>query len=289
VRFAAIDDHRDQYLLQVMCRAMLVSVSGYQAWRVRPQCKRKKEEQNLIQLIEEIHMGSRATYGSPRVHAVLSGISDVDCSLPRTARLMRKHGIRAKTKKKFKATTNSKHSLPVAENVLARKFNPEAPDKAWVGDITYLWTREGWLYLAVVIDLFSRKVVGWAMEETLSRELATKSLRMAISAREPGPGLIAHTDRGSQYASNDYQDLLKLYGAICSMSRKGNCWDNSVAESFFGTLKQEHVFFCDYATRHEARSSVFEWIEGWYNGKRLHSTLGNCSPDEYERAARNVA
>ena len=177
----------------------------------------------------------------------------------------------------------------MAENLLARKFDPEAPDKAWVGDITYLRTREGWLYLAVVIDLFSRKVVGWAMEETLSRELATKALRMTISARGPGPGLIAHTGRGSQYASNEYQNLLKLYGAICSMSRKGNCWDNSVAESFFGTLKQEHVFFCDWATRDEARSSVFEWIEGWYNGKRLHSTLGNCSPDEYERAARIVA
>lgn len=173
----------------------------------------------------------------------------------------------------------------MAENLISG-FRSEAPDKAWVGDITYLRTREGWLYLAVVIDLFSRKVVGWAMEETLSRELATKALRMTISARGPGPGLIAHTGRGSQYASNEYQNLLKLYGAICSMSRKGNCWDNSVAESFFGTLKQEHVFFCDWATRDE--DSVL-MIEGWYNGKRLHSTLGNCSPDEYERAARIVA
>ena len=191
--------------------------------------------------------------------------------------------MRAKTKKKFKATTNSKHKLPIADNVLDRKFKPGAPAKYWAGDITYLWTREGWLYLAVVIDLFSRKVVGWEMEPTLSRELALKALRMAISTRNPDSGLVSHTDRGSQYASNEYQDLLKLYGIICSMSRKGNCWDNSVVESFFGTLKQEHVFFCDFATRDEARSSIFEWIESWYNRERLHSTLGNRSPEEYER------
>jgi len=289
MRFAAIDDHRDQYPLQIMCRSLQVSSSGYHTWRTRPPSNRIKEEQHLLQLIEKIHIGSRTTYGSPRVHAVLSGLNDVSCSIQRTARLMRKHGIRAKTKKKFKATTNSKHTFPVAENVLARNFSPEAPNKAWAGDITYLWTREGWLYLAVVIDLFSRKVVGWAMEDTLSRELAMKALRMAISSREPDAGLVSHSDRGSQYASNDYQELLRLYGAICSMSRKGNCWDNSVVESFFGTLKQEHVFFCDYGTREEARNSVFEWIEGWYNVKRLHSTLGNCSPDEYERAASGVA
>jgi transposase InsO family protein len=202
---------------------------------------------------------------------------------------MRKHGIRAKTKKRFKATTDSSHKLPVAENVLNRDFRPTAPNKAWAGDITYIKTREGWLYLAVVLDLFSRKVVGWSMEPTLSRELALNALRMALRVRQPGDGLVAHTDRGSQYASSDYQKMLKLYGAICSMSRKGNCWDNSVVESFFGTLKQEHIFFCNYATREEARSSVFEWIEGWYNTKRVHSTLGNMCPDEYERKATKAA
>lgn len=249
---------------------------------------RKKDEWKIIGLIEKIHQGSRGTYGSPRIHAVLSGLDDVECSLSRTARLMKKHGIRAKTKKKFKATTNSKHKLPVAENILERDFSPECPNKAWAGDITYLWTKEGWLYLAVVIDLFSRKVVGWAMEQSLSRELAMKALRMAMAIRQPEPGLIAHTDQGSQYASHDYQKLLKLYGAICSMSRKGNCWDNSPVESFFGTLKQEHVFFCDFQTRDEARRSVFEWIEGWYNKERLHSTLGNMSPEVYEQKM-NVA
>lgn len=265
---------------------MQVSISGYHAWRSRPISDRKKEDWRLIQIIEKIHTGSRETYGSPRVHAVLDGMKDVDCSLSRTERLMRKHGIRAKTKRKFKATTNSKHKMPVAENILDRNFNPEAPDKAWAGDITYLWTNEGWLYLAVILDLFSRKVIGWAMEETLSRELALKALRMAIQARQPDSGLVAHTDRGSQYASNDYQKLLKLYDAVCSMSRKGNCWDNAVVESFFGTLKQEHVFFERFETREEARRSVFEWIEGRYNGKRIHSSLGNVSPEEYERLAK---
>lgn len=285
MRFAAIDDCRDQFRLGPMCRAMRVAPSGYHAWRLRPLCERKKDELRLVQRIEEIHLGSRETYGSPRIHAVLSGKGE-NCSKDKVARLMRKHGIRAKTKKKFKATTNSKHKLPVADNVLNRNFEPEAPNKSWAGDITFLWTREGWLYLAVVLDLFSRKVIGWAMEPTLSRELAMKALRMAISVRQPESGLVSHTDQGCQYASNDYQNLQTLHGIIGSMSRKGNCWDNSVVESFFGTLKQEHVYFCDFRTRDEARLSVFEWIEGWYNRERLHSTLGNRSPEEYERETK---
>lgn len=287
MRFAAIDDCRGEFRLGPMCRAMQVSPTGYHAWRTRPLSARKQDELRLVLLIEKIHQGSRETYGSPRIHAVLSGKGET-CGEDKVARLMRKHGIKAKTKKKFKATTNSKHKLPVSDNVLNRDFEPDAPNKAWAGDITFLWTREGWLYLAVVLDLFSRKVIGWAMEPTLSRELALKALRMAISARQPASGVVSHTDQGCQYASNDYQELQKLYGIIGSMSRKGNCWDNSVVESFFGTLKQEHVFFCDFQTRDEARLSVFEWIEGWYNRERLHSTLGNRSPEEYERET-NVA
>ncbi len=282
MRFAAIDNHRDEFSLEPMCRALQVSSSGYHSWRRRPLSERRKDELRLIDSIEMIHQRSKQTYGSPRIHAVLTRDGET-CSKDRVARLMRKHCIRAKTKKKFKATTKSKHKFPVAENLLDRNFSPEKPNQAWAGDITYLWTREGWLYLAVIIDLFSRKVVGWAMEQTLSRELALKALRMAISARQPDIGLLSHSDQGVQYASSDYQSLQKLYGIVSSMSRRGNCWDNSVAESFFGTLKQEHVFFCDYATRDEARRSVFEWIEGWYNRERLHSTLGNKSPEEYER------
>ena len=283
MRFVAIDEHREQFRLSSMCSALHVSISGYHAWRKRPLSERKKEEWRLIELIEKIHQESRESYGSPRVHAVLSNHKEVECSLSRTARLMRKHGIKARSRKKFRVTTNSKHKLPVAENILNRDFNPESPNEAWAGDITYLWTDEGWLYLAVVLELLSRKVVGWAMEDTLSRELVLRALRMAIKTREPSKGIVAHTDRGSQYASSDYQKLLKLYDAVCSMSRKGNCWDNAVVESFFGTLKQEHVFFERFKTRDEARRSVFEWIEGWYNRKRIHSTLGNMSPEEYER------
>ncbi len=272
-------------MLHVMCRAFGVSPSGYHMWRTREMSGRRRDEARLVSAIEKIHAGSRGTYGSPRVHAVLTGLGE-ECSKPRVARLMRKHEIRAKTKRKFKATTNSKHKLPVAENILNRDFDPKSPNQSWAGDITYLWTQEGWLYLAVVIDLFSRKVVGWAMEPTLGREIVLKALKMAINARQPGAGLLAHSDRGCQYASDDYQSLLNLYGMTCSMSRKGNCWDNSVVESFFGTLKQEHVFFCDFMTREEARRSVFEWIECFYNRERLHSTLGNCSPEEYERLTK---
>ena len=287
MRFAAIDEHRDQYPLTIMCRALEVSPSGYYSWKARPCSRAQSEEWRLVRLIEKIHQGSRGTYGSPRVHAILTGMGET-CSEPRVARLMKKHGIRAKTKRKFKATTNSKHKLPVAANILNRDFTPAAPNLVWAGDITYIWTREGWLYLAVVLDLYSRKVVGWAMEPMLGRELALNALRMALTLRQPHPGLVTHTDRGSQYASNDYQSLLTLHGIVCSMSRKGNCWDNSVVESFFGTLKQEHIFFCDFMTREEARISVFEWIEGFYNRERLHSTLGYCSPVEYERL-RHVA
>jgi len=285
VRFAVIDEHRDEFRLEPMCKAFLVSPSGYHSWRKRPLSERRKDELRLVEVIDRVHRKSNETYGSPRIHAVLSNDGET-CSEDKVARLMRKHGIRAKTKKKFKATTNSKHKFPVAENILNRDFSPKASNQTWAGDITYLRTREGWLYLAVVIDLFSRKVVGWAMEPTLSRELALKALRMAINARQPGTGLLSHSDQGVQYASNEYQKLQKLYGIVCSMSRKGNCWDNSVVESFFGTLKQEHVFFCDYKTRDEARRSIFEWIEGWYNRERLHSTLGNRSPEEYERVAK---
>ena len=282
MKFSVIDDHRSKYPLKVMCRAMRVSRSGYHAWRTRPASQRKTDEYRLVRLIEQVQLGSKGTYGSPRVHAVLTGLGE-NCSKSRVARVMRRNGIRAKTKRKFKATTDSKHRFPVASNKLNREFNPSVPNQSWAGDITYISTKEGWLYLAVVIDLFSRKVIGWAMEPTLDRALALKALRMAISQRQPGEGLVAHTDRGSQYASNDYQSLLRTYGIICSMSRKGNCWDNSVVESFFGTLKQEHIFFCKFMTRDEARSSTFEWIEGFYNRERLHSTLGYRSPEEYER------
>ena len=285
MKFCAVDEYRSEYPLKIMCKALGVSKSGYHAWRTRLASRRKAEEFRLLRLVEKVHLGSRGTYGSPRVHAVLAGLGE-SCSEPRIARLMKRHGIRAKTKRKFKATTNSKHCFPVARNVLNREFEVAAPNQVWAGDITYIWTKQGWLYLAVVLDLYSRKVIGWAMEPTLGSELALNALKMAIRQRKPQPGVLYHSDRGTQYASKAYQDLLKAYKMRCSMSRKGNCWDNSVVESFFGTLKQEHIFFSDFDTRNEAKSSVFEWIEGFYNRERLHSTLGYQSPEEYERLAK---
>lgn len=285
MRFAAIDECRGQHALKNMCRAMQVSQSGYFSWKNRGCSAKEAEDYRLARLIEKVYLGSRNTYGSPRVHAMLKNLGE-NISRARVARLMQLHGIRAKTKRKFKATTNSKHRLPVAKNILARNFKPKGTNQAWAGDITYLWTDEGWLYLAVVLDLFSRKVIGWAMEPTLSKELALKALRMALNQRQTPDGLIVHSDQGSQYASNEYQDLLRRFAISCSMSRRGNCWDNSPIESFFGTLKQEHVFFCKYKTRDEARRSIFEWIEGFYNRERIHSALGFLSPERYECLAR---
>jgi transposase InsO family protein len=199
---------------------------------------------------------------------------------------MRENNIRSKMKKKFKATTNSKHSHPVAENVLNRDFTPTAVNKVWAGDITYVWTGEGWLYLAVILDLFSRQVVGWSMSERMTKDLALDALRMAVTKRKPERGLIHHTDRGSQYACGAYRKFLNGIGAICSMSRKGNCWDNAVSESFFHTLKTEMIFFEEFETRSEAMSKIFEWIEVFYNRQRHHSTLGNKTPEQFEKLAK---
>jgi transposase InsO family protein len=234
-----------------------------------------------MRAIEDIHKASRGTYGSPRILAELKGLG-FKCSKSRVERLMKKYGIRAKTRRKFRVTTDSKHSLPVAPNVLDRDFSPEKPNAAWGGDITYVWTKEGWLFLAVIIDLYSRQVVGWSMDERMTRELTLSALRMAINRRKPGQGLIHHTDRGSQYASADYRRLLKAHDMICSMSRKGNCWDNAPIESFFHTLKTECIYWEEFETREEARRKIFEWIEVFYNRQRRHSTLGNLSPVNFE-------
>lgn len=236
-----------------------------------------------MRAIEDIHKSSRGTYGSPRILAELKGLG-FRCSKSRIERLMKKHGIRAKTRKKFRVTTDSKHSHPVAPNVLARNFSPSAPNAAWGGDITYVWTKEGWLFLAVIIDLFSRQVVGWSMDERITRKLTLNALRMAVNRRNPGPGLVHHTDRGSQYASADYQRMLRVHKMICSMSRKGNCWDNAVVESFFHSLKTEMIYWEEFTTRDEARRKIFEWIEVFYNRYRRHSTLGNLSPVNFEIA-----
>jgi putative transposase len=263
-----------------LCRVLEVSASGYYAWRKEPQSCRKRENLRLITHIRAVHEESRKTYGSPRIHAELCD-RGMRCGENRVARLMREEGIAAKHKKKHKATTDSNHQLPVAENKLNRSFDVATPNTAWAADLTYIWTAEGWLYLAVILDLFSRKVIGWSMQERMQTRLVGDALRMALGTRKVSGELIHHSDRGSQYASKEYQKMLA--GITCSMSRKGDCWDNAVVESFFSSLKREWVQDKRYATRAEARADIFHYIEVWYNRKRRHSTLGYLSPAEFER------
>lgn len=265
---------------------MEVTPSGFYAWRSCPVSARKQQDEKLVQQIEEIHQASRQSYGSPRISQELRE-QGVVCGRHRVARLMREHQLQARRKRRYQATTQSKHDLSVSENVLEREFTAQAPDQRWAGDITYLWTREGWLYLAVVLDLFSRRIVGWSMQSTLETRLVHDALSMALQARKPDAGLLHHSDRGSQYASHSYQEQLRQHGIVGSMSRRGNCWDNAVVESFFSTLKSELLPDHPYRTRAEARSAVFEYIEVWYNRKRRHSTLGYVSPEQFERLHNN--
>lgn len=269
-----------------MCRVLAVSVSGYYAWRCRPASQRAQSNQQLVVQIRQVHEASRNSYGSPRIHAELRECG-YPCNVKRVTRLMRIHGICGKCRRRKKVvTTNSKHDLPVVENVLDQQFTATAPNQKWVADITYLATGEGWLYLAGVIDLFSRKFVGWAMAETMTTELVTQALQMALRTRKPGADLLHHSDRGAQYASHDYRALLKAQQIEVSMSRTGNCYDNAVMESAWGTLKTE-LDDDDgrllWPTRQQAHSEVFLYIEGFYNRWRRHSALGYLSPDAFER------
>jgi transposase InsO family protein len=259
-----------------------VSRSGYSAWERRPQGHRSDQEREILISIREARQESRGTYGSPRIYRELRA-KEVACSRNRVARLMRKYEITARPLRRYVATTDSNHPLPVAPNRLGQRFTAEEPDTHWSADITYLWTGEGWLYLAVVLDLYSRRVVGWSIRDTLESPLVLAALEGALARRSPGAGLICHSDRGSQYASGDYQALLTEVGAICSMSRKGNCYDNAPVESFFASLKRELTHRQTFATREEARGAVFEWIAVWYNRKRRHSTLGYLSPEQFEQ------
>ena len=265
-----------------MCEVLKVSRSGYYAWLRRPESKRKQNDKVLLQEISAIYQESHRTYGSPRIYRELKRRGR-NHGKKRIARLMRKDGLRAKTKRKFKMTTDYKHNLPVAPNLLNREFTPKEPNQAWASDITYIWTAEGWLYLAVVMDLFSRAILGWSMSERMTRSLVIDAFIMVAKRYHPPPGLLHHSDRGSQYASADYQAVMGKYGVICSMSRKGNCWDNAPVESFFSTLKKEHVFHHDYRYRTQARQSIFAYIEQFYNRKRIHSAIGYRTPSEMEK------
>jgi len=267
-----------------MIKVLGVSPSGYYDWlKRRAQGTNESRKLELVKKIEEIHQGSRGTYGSPRVFKVLKGLGE-KCSKSTVERVMRENKIKAKTKRKFRVTTDSKHNLPVAPNILGREFSPANPNEVWTSDLTYIPTKEGWLFLAVVIDLFSRQVVGWSMSDRMTTEMVLSSLRMAYFKRKPGKGTIFHSDRGSQYCAHDFRASLAAYGMIQSQSRKGNCWDNSPTESFFHTLKTEMVHHEVFETRSEAISKIFEWIEVFYNRQRIHSTLNYQSPVDYEAA-----
>ena len=266
-----------------MCDALEVSKAGFYAWLARPEGAAQARRRELVAAIGEIHAEVRGRYGSPRMTAELNA-RGYDCSENTVAALMKAHGIRAKMPRRFARTTDSRHGLPVAENVLDRDFAPAGPNAAWCADITYIPTADGWLYLAVVEDLFSRMIVGWSMGETMTSRLAVDALEMAIRRRLPGEGLVAHSDRGSQYASDHYQRLLGKHGIVCSMSRVAQCWDNAPVESFFASLKRELVHDESYTTREQARASIFEYVEAFYNRVRRHSSLGFLSPEEFERS-----
>ena len=281
MKFALIDAEKANFPVGFMCSQLVRKRSGYYAWRTRPQSRRANEDIELGARVLQLHLESRRRYGSPRVQRALAAEGN-HVSRKRVVRLMQQRGLVARPLKRFVATTNSEHELPPARNVLARRFDADKINTTWASDITYLATAEGWLYLAVIIDLCSRRVVGWATSDSLERSVCTDALRTALDDRRPAPGLIHHSDRGVQYASGDYRDLLHSNGIVCSMSRRANCWDNAVAESFFSTLKTELVGGRVYLTRKEAKLAVFEYIECFYNRKRLHSSIGYRSPADYE-------
>jgi putative transposase len=268
-----------------MCRVLGVSRSGFYAWKKRPRSKRAATNETLVVEIRKAYAVGRGTYGSPRVRHELEG-RGIKAGRHRVARLMRENGIKARTRRRYRVTTKSGHGHAVAENRLNRRFKARELDRAWASDISYVWTGEGWLYLAVILDLCSRMVVGWSMGPSLGTDLALGALRMAITRRKPKPGLLHHSDRGVQYASQAYQRLLRGSGLECSMSRKGNVWDNAVAESFFSTIKREMLYWTLFKTRASAKSAIYDYIEVFYNRKRRHSTLEYMSPANYEKLVR---
>lgn len=283
MRFAFIEENEHDFQVAALCKTFGVSRSGFYNWQKREVSKTAQKNETLLGEIEVIHDQTNQTYGSPRVHEELLGRGH-SCCVNTVAKLMRQNELRAKTKKKFIATTNSNHARPVAENLLNRRFDsPQQPNEVWVSDITYLWTDQGWVYLAAVVDLFTRKVVGWSLDYSMTTDLVEQALLNAIRLERPPCGLMIHSDRGSQYASARYQQLLKGHGMICSMSRKGNCWDNAPMESFFATLKKELTHHERYKNRQAVRRSLFEYLEVFYNRIRKHSALGYQSPVQFEQ------
>jgi putative transposase len=286
LRFTFIATHLEEFPVYLMCKVLSVSRSGFYAWNRRSPSSQELRRQQLSDLIHKAHQASRCTYGSPRVHRELTA-QGVPCAENTVAKLMRQQGIRSKAQRRFTPkTTDSRHANPIAQNTLDRNFQVEQPNEVWAADITYIATAQGWLYLAIVMDLCTRRIVGWATADHLRAELATAALRMALSHTNPFPGVLHHSDRGTQYASQEYRELMAKHNLEASMSGVGNCYDNAVVESFFSTLKRELVYHANYQTREEARQSLFEYMEVFYNRQRRHSTLGYRSPLEFELTLR---
>jgi len=282
MRFQFIDDHRDEFPVSRMCKVLDVSRSGYYAWRGRPPSEREMENEKLYKKIKAVYDEGEGVYGSPRIYDRLDK-QGVVCSENRVARLMRLRGLRAQQEKTFKVTTRRNRAHPVAPNLLDRNFEANRLNEIWLADITYIDTAEGWLYLAAVLDLFSRRIVGWAMSDRMTGALTMRALRMALAQREVEPGLIHHSDQGSQYTDKRYQQLLKDWGIQPSMNGVGTWYDNAPMESFFATLKTERVHHRAYQAREDARADIFSYIEGFYNRRRIHSSLGYVSPLQYEQ------
>jgi len=286
VKYAWIEKQRDSYNRERLCAALGVSASGYVSWRRGGSCRKRLTDAQMLILIRAVYAEFKGAYGSPRIWREIKD-RGFPASRERVARLMKQNDIRARHKRRYKATTDSKHNLPVAPNLLDRDFAPTRPDQTWTADITYIPTAQGWLYLAVVMDVYTRMIVGWSMNARMTRELVINALRMACFRRRPKAGLLHHSDRGSQYASHDYPAELTRHGMRASMSRKGNCWDNAPMESFFNSMKNERTHGQRYATRDEARQDTFEYIEVFYNRRRRHSALGFVSPAQHYAAWQN--
>lgn len=289
MRFAFIYAQKAEFPIAALCRVLDVSESGYHAWNKRPESAHASKDRLLGAHIKASFAKSRETYGSPRLTTELDEMG-LSVGRHRVARLMREGGIHAKKPKRFKKTTDSRHSSPIAPNLVARKFDEIAsePNRLWVTDITYIWTWQGWLYLCVFLDVFSRKVIGWSIDDTMETRMVLDALNMALTRRNPSAGLIGHSDRGSQYASDLYRTLLGKRGILQSMSRKGDCWDNAVAESFFASIKGDLIDRRSWSTKASVEAAVQEWIEVFYNCERRHSSLGNVSPVDYERLTREA-
>ena len=284
MRFAFIDAWKEVWSVEFLCRVMMVTSRGFRAWKVRPMRQRQRDDMVNLAHIREQHRLSLQSYGRPRMTGELQELG-LNVGHRRVGRLMRANGIKIIRTRKYKATTDSNHAFNIAPNLLDQDFSANGPNQKWAGDISYIWTRDGWLYLAVVLDLYSRRVIGWAVSNRMKRDLAIRALDMAVAFRQPPKGCIHHTDRGSQYCSGDYQKRLKKHRFLVSMSGKGNCYDNSMVETFFKSLKAELIWRHKWETRRQAEGAIFQYINGFYNPRRRHSALGWKSPLAFERMA----